>query len=838
MLYFTNSMGAAVGVLVSAFVLLALVGLPGTILTACLINIFVAMVAWGLSKLEPVEVRTEATTVTTGGDEKLKFSRYLLGVALLTGLASFFYEIAWIRMLSLVLGSSMQAFELMLSAFIAGIALGGLWIHRRIEKIPNPALFLGKVQIIMGLCAVATLPLYNEMFVLMSYLLQSLTKTGGGYLLFNLGSHVISLLIMLPATFMAGMTLPLITFTLLKWNQGEASIGRVYAFNTVGAIMGILLAVNIAMPVIGTRGLIVAGAVIDLAVGLFLIMRHLDTSRSNTRLAFSCALAIGFITIVSFATDFDRLKLSSGVFRYGEASTAADATVLYYQDGKTASISVVESGNGVRSIVTNGKTDAAIYPLDMDYGPDEMTMTMLAALPLAVHPTAQSVANIGLGSGLTTHTLLLSPQLTRIDTIEIESAVVEAVGQFGKATENALIDPRSNIIIDDAKSFFSRNQTRYDIIVSEPSNPWVAGVSGLFTTEFYRHIKPYLNDDGILVQWLHLYETNLELVASVSNALAIHFEDYAVYSTTDDDIIIVATNGRELDRLDAGIFDSIALRQQLQRVHIVDIDDIRGRLLGNKGLLQPFFDVLEIPANSDYFPTLGLYATKSRFLQESALEITELHIADFPPVQLTQSIVNNAGTGLYFMGDAAKKMARTISTLLNQGETDLAPFSTINNNSLLDLQEKVAVVRGLLRDCQPLTNQRQLFGNSLHSIAINTLPFIDTEEMKNFWRQLGNHVCLQYWPEEIQQWARLYTAIGLDRHEQTIMLAQTIIENSIAAPTPQLNFLVGATLTAYMKTGRYERARQFANQRIEDAHGRIQFPLYLKILFAQLDIAG
>ena len=114
MLYFTNSMGAAaaVGVLVSAFVLLALVGLPGTILTACLINIFVAMVAWGLSKLEPVEVRTEATTVTTGGDEKLKFSRYLLGVALLTGLASFFYEIAWIRMLSLVLGSSMQAFEL------------------------------------------------------------------------------------------------------------------------------------------------------------------------------------------------------------------------------------------------------------------------------------------------------------------------------------------------------------------------------------------------------------------------------------------------------------------------------------------------------------------------------------------------------------------------------------------------------------------------------------------------------------------------------------------------------------------------------------------------------
>jgi spermidine synthase len=838
MLYFSNSIGAAVGVLVSAFFLIGAVGLPGTILTAGLINLFLAIVAWSLSKQELKPIAPDAMPTTIANNESRFTPRWLLGIALLTGLASFFYEIAWIRMLSLVLGSSMQAFEIMLSAFIFGIALGGLWIRNRIEHTHNPALFLGKVQVIMGLFAVATLPLYNEMFDFMGFLIQALTKTEGGYLIFNLGSHFISLLIMLPATFMAGMTLPLITFTLLKWNQGESSIGRVYAFNTIGAIVGILLAVHIAMPLVGTKGLILSGAMIDVALGLFLISRYLGEARPSTPLTLYGAISIVVIGFVSFTVQFNPLALASGVYRYGESSFSAGDEVLYYQNGKTASISVVETNDGIKSIATNGKPDAAIYPSSMDYSSDEITMTMLAALPLAIHPQAQSLANIGLGSGLTTHTLLLSNEPALIDTIEIESTVVGAIEHFGATTENALVDPRSNIIIDDAKSFFSRNKKRYDVIVSEPSNPWVAGVSSLFSTEFYRHINRYLNDDGILVQWLHLYESNLNLIASVFNAIAPHFEDYAVYTTADDDIIIVASNGRDPTLLDQALFDSDALKQQLARVHINDISDIRARLIGNKGLLQPFFSATNIPANSDYFPTLGLYATKSRFLQETAVELTELHISDFPPVQLISPIVNNPGTGLHFMGDAAKRRARNISTLLLSPRAEQLPPDVLNDNFFIDMQEKVSLVTRLLQTCEPLSNQQQLFGNSLHSIAINTLPFIDTNEMQSFWSQLGNHRCLQSWPEEIRQWMTLYSVIGSKQYEPTITLARDLVADNITNPTPQLNFLIGATLTAYIKLGRYEQAQQFAYQIIEDAGGRILFPLYLKILFAQLDIVG
>ncbi|MDP6537647.1 MAG: hypothetical protein QGG02_15185 [Gammaproteobacteria bacterium] len=836
MLYFTNSIGAAIGVLVSVFYLIGLMGLPGAIFTAGLINIFIAFVIWSYCRRGSILATTEAISPATTPSSIQFDARWLAGIALLTGLASFFYEIAWIRMLSLVLGSSMQAFELMLSAFITGLAFGGLWIRNRIEKIDNPILFLGRVQIIMGLCAVATLPLYNQMFDFMSFLMDSLSKNESGYLLFNLGSHFIALLIMLPATFMAGMTLPLITFTLLKMNQGEASIGRVYAFNTIGAIIGIILAVHIAMPLIGTKGLIICGGLVDLGLGIFLITRFVDKTRSSSRLALEYALPVAFLLVVSFGTQFDTIALSSGVFRYGGTTFSGPAEVLYYQNGKTASISVVEIADGTLSLATNGKADAAIYPSDEDYGSDEATMTMLAALPLAIHPGAQTVANIGLGSGLTTHTLLLSPQLARIDTIEIEPALTEAIKHFGAHTENVLNDPRSRIVHDDAKSFFSRNNARYDIIVSEPSNPWVAGIASLFSMEFYRHISRHLNDDGIFVQWLHLYESNLNLVTSAFNALDLSFDDYAVYNANDEDIIIVASNGRDPSRLSDTLFTNNALTQQLNRVHLLATVDLSARFIGNKPMLQPYFDASQIPANSDYFPTLGLYGTRSRFLQENARELTELHTADFPPAMLTNPIVNNPATGLYFMGDRAKRTARNIVAMLSASEVLPYPVYSGDENYFMDLREKVNIVSTLLDSCQALTNKQQLFGNSLHAIAVNTLSFVDSEEMQLFWRQLGSHACLEAWPVGIQKWMKLYLAIGLKQHQQTITLATDLASSNVMSLPSQINFLTGATLTAYIKQGRTELARQFAYEIIDNSTEEAPFPLYIRLLFAQLGI--
>jgi predicted membrane-bound spermidine synthase len=262
MLYFTNSLGAAAGVLASGFLLIAWVGLPGTLRVAGALNLFLAFAVWLLARPLPVLGKVSAQT---------EGSRLLLAVAFFTGLASFIYEIAWIRMLSLVLGASTHSFELMLSCFILGLALGGLAVRRRVDRSASPERLLAWVQLAMGLAALATLPVYDFTFGLMEALMKGLARTATGYVLFNVSGQAIAALVMLPAAFCAGMTLPLITAALLRKGAGEAAIGRVYAANTLGAIAGVLVAVHLGLPLIGLKGTLIAGCAIDIALGVLLL---------------------------------------------------------------------------------------------------------------------------------------------------------------------------------------------------------------------------------------------------------------------------------------------------------------------------------------------------------------------------------------------------------------------------------------------------------------------------------------------------------------------------------------------------------------------------------------
>ena len=171
-----------------------------------------------------------------------------------------------------------------------------------------------------------------------------------------------------------------------------------------------------------------------------------------------------------FRSQFDPLRMASGVFRTGSTILSDDAQLIFYRDGKTASVSVTQYADARRLIATNGKTDAAIN-IHGKPASDEPTMALLAALPLAMHASPEEIGVIGFGSGMSTHTLLGDSRVKRVDTIEIEPAMIEGARAFGSKVERAYTDPRSNIVIDDAKAYFSGQQARYDIIVSKPSNP-------------------------------------------------------------------------------------------------------------------------------------------------------------------------------------------------------------------------------------------------------------------------------------------------------------------------------------------------------------------------------
>jgi predicted membrane-bound spermidine synthase len=392
MLYFANSIGAAIGVLASGFLLIRLFGLPGTIRAAGLINLILAVVVWQLLSKQKTEAPIVAMEGRSASGNESRGWRWLLAASLLTGAASFIYEIAWIRMLNFVLGSSTHAFELMLSAFIFGLAFGGLWIRRRIDHMAEPVRFLVGVQVVMGILAIATLSLYGSTFHLMQWLVQHLDKTDQGYLLFTLASHGIALAIMLPATFCAGMTLPLITYSLLRLGHGERSIGAVYASNTIGGILGVFFAIHLGMPLLGLKNLMVFGGCLDIVLGLALLWNVApQAGRKATALATAGCVCIVIAALLFI--NLDPYKMASGVYRAGTLMTPTGSDIVFYKDGKTATVSVVKvqlMEATLMNIRTNGKADAAINVAHSGGASfDESTMSLLGVLPLAMNPGAK-----------------------------------------------------------------------------------------------------------------------------------------------------------------------------------------------------------------------------------------------------------------------------------------------------------------------------------------------------------------------------------------------------------------------------------------------------------------
>jgi len=793
LLYFANSLGAAIGVLASGFLLIRLAGLPGTIGVAGLINLILALAVWLLVKKGhsgPVEKEAAQLDVT----ERPKGRSYalLLLVALLTGAASFMYEIGWIRMLGLVMGSSTHSFELMLSAFILGLALGGLWIKNRIDGIAVPERFLAYVQVAMGLFALSTLLMYGQTFNVMGWLVRTLAKTDSGYLLFNLSSNAIALAVMLPATFCAGMTLPLITSSLLRRGNGERSIGAVYAANTLGAILGVFFAIHVGMPLLGVKGLIIFGAGCDIALGVLLLRFATDqgvrAQWPKVALAGACVLVTAFLFF-----NLNPYKMASEVYRSGALMEPGRVDFLYYRDGKTATISsLLEKDSGVVSINTNGKTDASIgMAVGGQPSSDEPTMILAAVLPMALHPQARQVANIGLGSGLTTQTLLDNLHLTQVDTIEIEKFMVEAAKNFRPRVDAVYTDPRSRIFIEDAKTFFSAHNKKYDIIISEPSNPWVSGVAGLFSEEFYRLLNRHLADDGIFVQWLQMYEVDNDLATSVLKAVSNNFSDFAVYASNDVDMLIVAKKKGTLPELDPATLKMPGISAALKRIYVNNQQDLELRKMGSKSYLSELLGSSAAPANSDYYPYVDQSAARTRFLQSDAFEFHTLSNTLLPLFEmLTGSEPKWSVTEVSFPTFLFKLQSAYIAMVIRD-YTLTGSIDPRYGNVPPEIRQKAGRFRELFYGCRAGADASSRHG-SLFAGAVAMIPYLRPPELEAVWKKLEAGPCAQSLLPAERQWIALFKAVGTRDAAAISLGAGTILANGQPVQPDALRFVVAA----------------------------------------------
>lgn len=643
-LYFSNSIGAAVGVLVATFVLLPAWGMPGAMQVAAGLNLALALATFAISRAsgeaqgprpaepDPETVATASAATEAAGPGLARLRPLLLLATFFSSAASFAYELGWVRLLNQALGSSLHSFELMLAAFIAGLAFGGLWIRRRGGRIADLLRYAGMVQVAMGICAMLSVSLLARSFAWVGWMMEALAHTGAGYVLYALGTASIALLIMVPAAFFAGMTLPLFTAALLRRGAGERVIGQVYAANTLGAILGVLLAVHLLLPWIGVSMTVLLAALVDVLVGV-LLLRGISPGRWTpgvTLVSLLAAVCLG--SVLQWGLP-DRLVQSLGVFRHGQLDTNG-RELVYFRDGATASTSVIRHGEQL-SIATNGKVDAAVSPLNRPPSIDEETMLMLAALPLAAHPNPRDVAVIGWGSGLSTHTLLGSPLPRRVDTIEIERTMWEGASSLGARNLRAYFDPRSQVHFEDARQFLSTTGRRYDVLISEPSNPWVSGVASLFTQEFYQLARRSLKDDGLLVQWIHTYEISDALLAEMVAALLSEFPRSEVYMSGNSNLIILARKGATLPLNDAPWHDP-ELRAELRRVGLASTQDLQVRYVGGPAALRSFVRMQSVRPHSDYLPTVSLHAPAQRFQLEEADALRNLVSHGLPVLNILE----------------------------------------------------------------------------------------------------------------------------------------------------------------------------------------------------------
>ena len=839
LLYFLNSLGAALGVLGSGFFLISALGLPGTILLAGAMNALVALAAY----LADSTVRTPAPPLAahapaaaapgTASQVRQGGLVILLTVAAVTGLSSFIYEVVWIRMLTLVLGAATHSFELMLSPFILGLALGAWWIRDRIDAAADAMRLLGRIQIVMGLLAMATLPLYAASFDGMAWAMRTLERNESGYLVFNVLSGLLAAAVMLPAAVCAGMTLPLITAILLRRGHGERQVGQVYGVNTLGAIGGVLLSVHLLIPLAGLSWSLAIGAGIDIALGLWLLLqaRPRDPAAHPARalwpIALAGAAAMAVVAAMPVAVGLDPVRMASGVFRSGKAAVELNENrILFHQDGKTATITVLEQRDGVRNLLTNGKSDGATHPHSRKVTPDDHTMVLLGALGPVHHPQARTAAVIGLGTGTTSAVLLESPNITRVDTIEIEPMMVEAAQLFRPRNAKVLDDPRSRIIVDDARAHFAKTRAQYDLIISEPSNPWVSGVAGLFTVEFYRNVATHLAPDGHFVQWLHLYEASPELVASILRAFSMVFPDYRAYATNPADIVLVARND---EKPPAPQLEAVArmegLRAQLERIGIHSAPMLAAHDTGRTNALQVLANSYGSPPNSDYFPYVDQRAAGDRYRKASASVLFALGDAPIPLLELQSGApdyIDSVQDAVRWMPPRVQSMASGLHGLRYlRGET-LEPRELAYLGTDLPHYE---LMRAWSREC------RYPPPGSLWSPAVRVATDLH--------RGISEKPAAAYWDEILRRcgprlsapqrdWLSLFAAVGARDPARIAPLASRILASEPRLAADARGYLTLAAVASLMALDRRPEAAQILAQqrtqlpedRFETAHFR------------------
>jgi len=519
LLYGINTLGAVFGALAAGFLLLPYLGLTGTLATGAAINVLVFFIAVYLARTAAGQEMHEAPekdrVVPSASNSQPAPVHWIMPVMLASGAVSFTLEVLWTRLLSHVFGGTVYAFAIMLACFLSGIALGGLFAGRLARKPNTAILYFSVAQLLVALISFAS---YS--------LIDTWLPTGSGLT----GKAIYAFLVIVPSTIFIGATYPLaVRIATVRADDTARIAGRIYAWNTTGAIVGALMTGFFILPALGFGLTLKAAMIVSTLLAVFSVLK---AKPGHPFVLTACTTGLLLALLVIYPTRPDRLVYSH------LASTEEWGEERFYGVGRSATILMREVG-GFMHLSSNGLAESSIGRQGMP--PFNLSQKWLAGLPTLARPAADSMLIVGFGGGVTLEGV--PPHIQDVDVIELEPMVIDAnrsiVSQRGS---DPFADPRFNLVINDARNAMTLTSKRYDIIVSQPSHPWTGGAAHLYTSEFLALSKAHMNEGGVFLQWINSQFLDEDLLKTLMATLADQFDHVELYQPERQVLLFLASD--------------------------------------------------------------------------------------------------------------------------------------------------------------------------------------------------------------------------------------------------------------------------------------------------------
>jgi spermidine synthase len=647
-LYGLNTVGGAVGAVLAGFFLIKEWGIWGSLFFAAGLNLSVGLAAlaaswWSVRVFAPVKGRRKGRAapaapleppVLEGDLSRAGDARWSLWIFACSGFCAMAYEVIWTRLLGLIIGPTTYSFTLVVSTFIIGLALGSLLFGMVGDRVRNPLALLVGTQVLAAFAA-----LWVSQFLGQSqfFFAKIIFTFQNDFLERTLAQSLVVFLALLGPTVLLGATFPIVNKIYARaLPRIGGSIGTAYALNTLGAIAGSLAAGLLLIPLIGKEnGLrVVAFLQFGTALSAFLWIA-LRTKKRTPSLALALLVALVALPLFALFPSWDRQALSYGryrnlslmqtdfqgtgwfqAFRRGPEILRRHETgreIVFYGDGiggfTTVEKFIDSVGTEKYTLLSSGKPDASSHG-------DRSTQTLLAHLPLLFHPHPETVMVLGLASGMTAGEVLLYP-VRRVDVLEIQPAVVKACAFFTPWNSGCLQDPRCRIIVQDGRNHLALTRERYDVIISEPSNPWMAGLANLYTLDFFRIVRSRLREGGIFVQWIHSYEMDWTTFSMAGRTFTEVFPKAVVLTTLTGvgDYLLVGFQGD--GRLDAEVArKNLPFAQRSRNMSLPNADLLYHLILSD----DPKTTFGPGPFHTDNHPRLEFAAPKLLYATDALIE--------------------------------------------------------------------------------------------------------------------------------------------------------------------------------------------------------------------------